>query len=280
MKKQQLILIAAGFSLLLLLFFFGRTIPDNKNSPPPVVEKEKAVRLTTDEVIAQAKAKLSASQSEYLARLENSVVRGDVKVQQIAVYKQLASFWRDSMHHHVMAAYYTGESGKLENSEKNLNFAARLLLDDLLTEENPAMQYWLAQEAKGLFERSLELNPANDSTRIGLAGCYLFGNISDNPMQGILPLREITEKNPSNAYAQMMLGLGSIKSGQFDKAIDRFLAVVKVEPENLQAIFHLAETYDRMGDKADAIKWYKEAADKVAVPAAKRALEKRIKELQ
>ncbi len=163
----------------------------------------------------------------WLPNLENSVVRGDVKAQQIKVYDQLASFWDDTLHHHLLGAYYTGEAAKLENSEKKLNFAARLMLEDLIEEENPAYQHWVATNAKSLFEKSLELNPANDSAKIGIGACYMFGNISDNPMEGIMGIRQVVEKNPDNLYGQMMLGLGGIRSGQYDRAIERFRIVVQ-----------------------------------------------------
>ena len=91
-------------------------------------------------------------------------------------------------------AYYTAEAAKLENSEKSLTFAAHLFLNNLKTEAEPAMQNWLATNAKDLFERALEINPANDSSKIGLGACYIFGNISENPMEGIAAIREVVAK--------------------------------------------------------------------------------------
>ena len=123
------------------------------------------------------------------------------------------------------------------------------------------MQHWLATQAKELFEIALKLNPQNDSSKIGLGACYMFGNISENPMQGILAIKEIADKNPNNIYAQMMLGLGGVQSGQYDKAIERFLNVVKKQPDNIEAILNLAQVYDRQSDKANAVKWYKEAIE-------------------
>ena len=76
------------------------------------------------------------------------------------------------------------------------------------------------------------------------------------------------------------MGLGGIKSGQFNKAIERFLTVVKKQPNNLEAIFHLAEAYDQNSDKANAIKWYKAADTMVTVPEAKKEIEQRISALQ
>ena len=71
---------------------------------------------------------------------------------------------------------------------------------------------------------------------MGLGACYMFGNISDNPMEGIGPIREVVQRDPDNLYAQMILGLGGMKSGQFDKAIERFKIVVDKQPDNLEAL--------------------------------------------
>ncbi len=284
-NNKQTIVVTGGVILFACLFFFGKTIPDKKEPVLSTAHNTDSSSntediATTETVIAQAKVKLTSVQLNRITKLENSVVRGDVKAQQIKVYNQLAAFWDDSLQQHLLGAYYTGEAGKLENSEKKLNFAARFMLDNLITEENPQYQHWLATNAKSLFEKSLELNPADDSAKIGIGGCYLFGNISDNPMQGIMGIRQVVEKNPDNLYGQMMLGLGGIRSGQFDRAIERFIIVVTKQPGNAEAILYLAETYERKGDKANAVKWYKEAENKIAIPQAKAAIEERIKTLQ
>ena len=281
-----MIVVTGGIVLFACLFLFGKTIPPHKKQPVVSTAHNttdsvsNSPELTTQTLLTAAKAKLTPSQLTKITKLENSVVRGDVKAQQIKVYNQLASFWDDSLGMHVLGAYYTGEAGKLENSEKKLNFAARLMLDNLITEDNPANQHWLATNAKELFEKSLELNPADDSAKIGIGGCYLFGDIADNPMQGIMAIRQVVEKNPENLYGQMMLGLGGIRSGQYDKAIERFTIVVNKQPHNAEALLYMAETYERKGDKAAAVKWYREAKNNIAIPEAKAAIDERIKTLQ
>jgi tetratricopeptide (TPR) repeat protein len=177
-------------------------------------------------------------------------------------------------------AFYTAEAAKLENSEKTLTFAAHLLLNNLKTESEAPMQNWLATNAKDLFQRALVLNPANDSSKIGLGACYIFGNISDNPMEGIGPIREVVQRDPDNIFGQLILGLGGVKSGQYDKAIERFAIIVKKEPDNLEAILNLAEAYDRKGDNANAVKWYKIVKGKIPNPDAQKELDTRINALQ
>lgn len=283
MKKQQYIFAAIALVICVGLYFGGRTVPikstaahsqgDGHDHAPEKLDFRK-------NILAEALAKIKPEQAQRINALENSVIRGDVKEQQIHVYHQLARFWKDSAGLFEPYAYYTAEASKLENTEKNLTFAARLFLDRLMATEQPAMQNWLASNAKVLLERALIINPANDSSKIGLGACYIFGNLSSNPMEGILPIREVIQRNPNNVYAQMTLGLGGKKSGQFSKAIERFQAVVKIDPLNVEAIFHIAESYDQMGDKTNAIVYYTKALQMVDIPEAKVELEKRINELR
>jgi tetratricopeptide (TPR) repeat protein len=258
-NKQQLILIGSGVGLFCLIYFFGQTIPPKSTTPPPAeagAPGNKPETIDIKAILASSKEQLTPSQQAFVSQLESAVVRGDVKDQQIKVYKQLAAFWRDSAHLLLPYAYYSGMASKLENSEKSLTFAAHYFLEGLRQQPNPALKTWMAGEAKEMFEKALAINPNNDSTKIGLGSCYLFGNISENPMQGIQMIREVGDRDTTNMFAQFMLGLGGLQSGQFDKAIERLVKVVNVQPKNVEAVIALAESYERKGDKVNAVKWY------------------------
>jgi tetratricopeptide (TPR) repeat protein len=258
-NKQQLILIGSGVGLFCLIYFFGQTIPPKSTTPPPAeagAPGNKPETIDIKAILASSKEQLTPSQQAFVSHVESAVVRGDVKDQQIKVYKQLAAFWRDSAHLLLPYAYYSGMASKLENSEKSLTFAAHYFLEGLRQQPNPALKTWMAGEAKEMFEKALAINPNNDSTKIGLGSCYLFGNISENPMQGIQMIREVGDRDTTNMFAQFMLGLGGLQSGQFDKAIERLVKVVNVQPKNVEAVIALAESYERKGDKVNAVKWY------------------------
>ena len=278
MKKQQLILVGISLAVCFALFFFGKTIaPADANGSAKMSAQEAApATITTQDIITTAKKTLSPEQVTSVTQLENTVVRGDVKNQQIAINGQLAKYWGDSLNRPDIAAYYLGEEAKLENSEKKLNFAARLLISQMYAESDPAKQNWLATNVKALFEQSLQINPVNDSARIGIGACYIFGNISASPMEGILAVKAVADRDPGNLYAQMVLGKGDLKSNQLDKAIERFQFVVSKDPLNLEAIFNLAESYDRKGEKTNAINWYKKAQDMIGLTEAKKEIQDRI----
>ena len=127
---------------------------------------------------------------------------------------------------------------------------------------------------------SLVLNPGNDSLKIGLGACYLFGNISENPMQGIQLIREVADRDPKNMYAQLTLGMGAMMSGQLDRAIERLSIVIKEQPENLEVMVMLAEAYEQKGDANNAVKWYESSKKLIENPEINNEIDKRIQLLK
>ncbi|HEY4968214.1 MAG TPA: hypothetical protein VII28_17545, partial [Puia sp.] len=161
MKKQQVIVAGIGFIILVCFYFFGSTVPPLKKTSPPVTSGASAQSIDIKTILDAGKSKMSPALLAHVNRLENAVVRGDVKNQQIEADHQLAVFWKDSVQNGFLAyAYYTGEAAKLENSEKSLTFAAQLFLNNLRGQENPALKSWMASQSRELFERAETLNPA------------------------------------------------------------------------------------------------------------------------
>ncbi len=139
----------------------------------------------------------------------------------------------------------------------------------------------MANQAQGLFDQVLVINPANDSAKIGWGSTFIFGaSGSTSPMEGIMKIREVAQRDSNNMYAQFMLGYGGMMTGQFDKAAERLKKVVEKEPGNQEAIFLLGEAYERLGDKASAIKWYTEGKKRVSNPDLIKAIDEKITSLQ
>ncbi len=283
MKKQQAILISGGVLLLVVLFVFGKTVPAKTDDLKQPVADKTTSAFDISTVLASAKNKLNLTQQAYINSLESAVVRGDVKNQQIHIYHQLASFWKDSVPAFEPYAFYTAEASKLENSEKSLTFAAQLFLDNIRGMGDPAVKTWMAGQSRELFDKALTLNPSNDSARIGIGSSYIFGSQTENPMelaQGIQKILEVVRRDSTNMYAQLMLGIGGVVSGQFDKAIERLLKVVRFAPDNTEAILTLAEAYERKGDKLNAVKWYEASKKFVGNPEVIKEIDQRIQSLK
>ena len=268
---------------MIILFFFGKTVPPAKSGQKPAETASVHEKFDFNTILTGEKGKLTPDRQAYVHSLENSVVRGDVKNQQLHAYHQLASFWKDTVKSLYPYIFYSAEASKLENSEKSLTFAAQLFLDNLRREADPAVKGWMAGEARALFERSLQINPSNDSAKIGLGSSYIFGSGADDPqdiMKGIQQILEVVRRDSTNMYGQLMLGIGGVLSGQTDKAIERLLKVTEAQPKNLEAVLALAEAYEREGKKENAIKWYSYGKQFIGNPEIIKEIDQRIESLR
>ena len=286
MKRQQYLVAGTGVLVLLALYIFGQTVPPRPKQNAAMagvagVPLSKSIGL--QEILQASEARLNPAQLSYVNRLQQSVVRGDVQAQQLNVYRQLASFWKDSVNDgFLLYAYYTGEAAKLEKSEKRLTFAAQLFLQSLRGQDDAALNSWMATRAKELFEKALELNPGNDSSKVGLGASNIFGASAGNPqetMQGIQQILEVARRDSTNMYAQFMLGLGGIESGQFDKAVSRLTTVIRHEPRNIEARLLLAGIKEQTGDKAGAVAEYEQVKKLICDPDMIRQIDRRIQSL-
>jgi len=279
LKKPQFIVVFLGLLLLSILYFL---VPKSKKIESSASSQTVANEsVSSQSILDGAKLSLNGEQKIALLSIENQLVASKTVADSLKVYKKLIQYWSDSVQRIEPYLYYTYSAALLENTEKSLTFAAQLLVNNLTTPDAPpALQKWMALNAKVLLEKALVINPINDTSKINLGACYLFGNISDNPMQGILKVKEVVDKNPQNTYGQLILALGGKKSGQYEKAIERFLIIIKLEPNNIEAMVNLAECYELTNQKNSAIQWYTVVREKVNIPAAKEAVTKRIQELK
>ncbi|NOU37633.1 MAG: tetratricopeptide repeat protein [Ferruginibacter sp.] len=258
--KKQIFLISGSVFIAMALFFFGKTTSIKKNDKPNAQENAQKKLFDVQSFLTTSKANLSPENAILVSKLENNISRGDLLPQKIKANEALANFWKDSAKSFELFAFYTSETSKLVNSEKNLTFAAQLFLDNIRGEKDEAKLNWETTTAIDLFERAIKLNPNNDDLKIGLGSCYIFGKgRNGNPeetMQGIQELLAVVRKDSTNMKAHMVLGIGGLISGQYDKAITRLNKVVTAQPSNAEAIAYLADAYAATGNKTEAVKWY------------------------
>lgn len=278
--NKPLLTAAAGLLLVFILFFFGRTTaPKSLTTAPEEVAPVFSIQTWMDSV----KSTLTPSQSAILDKITPGMSSTDPN-EKLQSYGAAAAFWKDSLQLFEPYAYYISEASKLENSEKSLTFAAHLMLDNIRMQQDPSRVEWMTAETIDLFERAIQLNPENDDLRIGLGSAYIFGRgRSGNPeatMKGIQELLGVAQRDSNNMKAQLVLGIGGMISGQFDKANARFLRVVEKEPGNLEAIAYLADTYAAMGNKEEAIRWYNISKKLADNPHYSQEVDERIRQLK
>ncbi|MDQ2862561.1 MAG: tetratricopeptide repeat protein [Bacteroidota bacterium] len=279
---KRIFLSAGGLIVLLVLLLFGKTAVTKSDFPHTT--EAAAPSFNIEAAITKQKQRLTPSQLVYVSKLENDIARGDLKKQSHQQLAQLADFWKDSAGVFFPYAYYLSEAAKLDNSEKNLTFAARLILENMRREDSVALKSWEAETAASLFERALKLDPDNNDLKVGLGSCYVYGQgmIGDpqQTMKGIQQLLDVVRKDSNNMQAQLVLGVGAVISRQYDKAVERLNKVVSFDPHNLEAVSWLADAYAGSGDKANAIKWYEQTKHLVNNAEFSKEIDERIKALK
>ena len=281
MVKNKALLAGSGLILVLFLFILGRTTEPQKPIPVSVAA---APTFDIEQFIEKSTAQLPLQQAIYVDSLNKLLHSTGTQSEQSAIAAQLANFWKDSVRQFDTYVYYLSKQAKLDNSEKILTFAGQLILTRLRGENDEAKLAWQANEAIGLFDKAIALNPANEDLKIALGSCYIFGKGRNGDpqetMKGIQELLAVVRRDSLNMKAQLMLGIGGFVSGQYDKAIARLITVVKNEPGNVEAIAFLADTYAAKGDKAEAIRWYEVSKKRVDNPAYSKEVDERIKQLK
>jgi len=257
LRIAHFLAIAASVALIVLLYLGGNTIPPknsfatkNGHNPNTSNRPSQPPPVNVDSIIAEAKNNLQQSESEEITALEAQLSKLKDSSVMLPVFKNISSFW-NAKNNIKIGAYYNGIVAKLENSEKSLNFAARLFLDLLEDEDNPSFRSWEAGEAALLSERSYKLDSTIEETKLSLATAYIEG--AGEPMKGVQILLAIVNQKPKDIPANLLLGKMSIQSGQWEKSITRLQTVLMQDSGNKEALYFLAEAYKGTGNKEKAI---------------------------
>lgn len=283
MRKSHYITIAVAVVLIAALFWGANTTPPKpeettaaapanaEHTGPMAAEVPVA---SEDSILEASFSNLPEHAAEEAKELRETAGLSSSTVKIAEAQRKLAQLLQQHKQIAGAAAYYT-KAAKLENSEKSLNFAARLNSDLLRRAESPSVRAWAAQQAIDAYKQSLELNPDNDTITMELAASYIDG--TSQPMNGIQLLLGITREEPDHIQANLMLGQLSIRSGQMDKAQERFEKVLSIEPENTEALYFLAEVHKSRGNKEKAIELLEECKRLVNNPEFSKDIDNYIK---
>jgi len=244
-SKAQIAAIT-GTLLLIVLLFLANTRPPRKEELAVVQSSESALNI--ESAIAEAKASLQPGQRATIKELETQFDHATT-IQKAALSDSLTKKW-DAFQKPVAAAYYCEQKAVIYSTSDNWTTAGNRYFNTTRLIQ-PDKRNALFQLAIRCFGKAVEINPGNTTAKINLAACYVEG--TTDPMKGISLLKEIEKTDSNNINLQLNFAAFSEKSGQFDKAIQRYNKVLKIDPGYIEAYLHLADAYENKGDKPGAI---------------------------
>ncbi len=231
---------------LVLYFGFSNIAPVNQRlqqtraATASVTDAQSLLHLATDA--------LTPDQKEVLRQLHTS------NSDSVALHKQLSGWWVTQGRPEV-AGIYAIKVAEVENTANAWSIAGATLHGGINESKiSDIARKYCAEQAKLAFEKAISLEPDEVLHRINLALVYADAP-SDNPMQAVTMLRDLEAKYPTNPSVYNALARLAIKTGQWERAIQRLTKALELDPDNKNAICLLAVAYEGSGDTAKATEW-------------------------
>lgn len=230
--------------------------------------------VTLDEVSVASKQTLNASLNKQITDLE-AELKSASGSDQLELQKKLAQQW-DDVNQLAPAAFYYELVAQQQPAYNSWLMAGDKFTSAYQQTADTLIQPALVQKAINAYQQADKLKPNTLEVRTGLGIAYVTG--TPNPMQGIQLLLGVVKEDPKNLKANLNLGLFAMKSGQFDKAVDRFKTVIAQAP-SAEAWFYLASSYENMGMKTEAIGAYLKTKEIAADPNMSQFVDRKVNEL-
>ncbi|MBL0741837.1 tetratricopeptide repeat protein [Chryseolinea lacunae] len=242
MFKTRIILFVASAIIIWLIFLLPKVVVDNDSA---------LTDNPQDSAKKDAPAMHSQAPKEVMASIRNLRVQlreGAAKEKNAIFADSLAKLYQiagkfDS------AAWFAEEASTFLNTTESWIQAGDLYYQAYSFAVDKGKQNVLAEKTRELYGKALEANPKNLDIKTKMAMTYVT---SASPMAGITMLREVLAEDPKNELALYNMGMLSFQSGQYDKAVERLEALVKINPKHTQAQMLLGIAWINLGDKAKA----------------------------
>ena len=267
--KKQLLLLVAGV-VIIALFYLA---PGQKSD---VVKEESEIAEESHEGHdheegeghehehqTEYEDRLSEEDKGYIIKLERKAKKAADLDSKLLIYDSLITF---SIKRNVppMVAKYTEEKARAIPTEVNYmlagdNFFKAFRLSKVKPKD-------LVVGALRNYEKVLELNPDNldAQTATGVVNVEGSSQLGIMPMKGIGILKDVLNKDPKNVNAMTNLGYFAIQSGQFEKAVERFEEVLKIDSRNAEAYIYLTDAYlsqEKVEKGIETLEKYKSLVD-------------------
>ena len=268
-KIQRIVVLALGVLMCVLLFFADKSNLTNKLEPaigkggvsnsntPTASDSRSLPPLASDPKVDAWLAEIeSVSGAEKLALL-------DSVTQNLEKRKRFA-----------YATNYAAEALQIDPSSSRKIQVGRLSylasqLDYVQADTTTFRQY--SDQSIAVLNDVIVQSPENEEALLYLGLAYTRSGKVENSMNGIMTLRKLLEVNPDNIEGSYHMGLFSMQTGQFERAVARFEKVLSLDESNDLARFQLAVAYSQTGQGAKARPLLENVIQGKASPEIKRS---------
>lgn len=268
MKNTRIILLIVAVGMIAILYFLPKGVVENdsqlQTAAPDSVAASANPHGPTPRVIRKNINRLRARYLTGSSEEKNAIFADSL----VSLYQQAGLY--DS------AAWYAEQADTFFKTKESLLKAANASYEAYTFAVDPGRQKAQAEKTRALFARVLEENPRNLEAKTKTAMTYL----TESPMKGVQMLREVIEQDPKNELALFNMGMLSVQSGQYGRAIDWFEKLLAVNADHLQGNLLLGVAYMNQGEKAKARQQFEKVKKLDSDPAVQATVDSYLQELK
>ncbi|MEZ4986476.1 MAG: tetratricopeptide repeat protein [Saprospiraceae bacterium] len=245
MSRPQYIAIGSTLVLFLVLYLGCETKPPGQTK----VESVRALQAESTDVnvlIREAHDSLSQAEISTLQVLEQELSNTADDSTKIELLQQISGTWFQAGFP-AIAGFYAQQVAETTSTEEAWSIAGTTYALCVQRETAEKVKSFCSQRAVTAFENAISLNPTEVRHRVNLALTYTDAPPTNDPMKGIMMLRELEQSFPESPIVYTTLARLAMKTGQFDRATQRLETALELQPDDLTIICQLAAAYEAAG---------------------------------
>ena len=246
LKKSHLYTII-GFILFFVVLLAMRTKPNE------LIEREKtrALNLQSTDVQSlrlEAASSLSSSNKARIQILESELSEAE-EADKVDIYKDLSSVWYDADEVGI-AGYYAEQIAIANQDAASWGIAGTTYGICIKRSQKDKEKSLCLSKALEALENAISLAPNQIDYQLNRAIILAENPPSDNPMHGVKLLLDLNKNFPKNVSVINNIARFALQTNQFDKAEQRLLGALELEPKNKATNCLLVQLYQAIGENS------------------------------
>lgn len=176
--------------------------------------------VNMDRIINESKQTISPGARVEVQKYEEQLSNVEQDSQRVKYLKSLASLWF-SEDKPLVSGHFAEKIADIVQDLPSWSIAGTTYTIAAQRSAEEQEKKYAIGKSRLAFEKALSIEPENIDNKINLALTYVEVPLEDNPMKGILMLRDVNQSHPDNVPVIMQLARLSLQTGQLDKAVDR-----------------------------------------------------------
>ncbi|RAW03230.1 tetratricopeptide repeat protein [Pseudochryseolinea flava] len=267
MIKTRIILLVVSVALIAIIFLLPKVVIEN-DAP-----------LASGDSTAQTKPEMHkpiAPETGNAIKAVRSLYEKSSEKEKNAIFADsLADLYREAGKFDS-SAWFAEDAAKFYGTPGSWTKAGDQYYEAYTFAVDAKKQGMLARKAQDIYKQVLAENPKNLDVKTKLAMTYM----TEAPMQGVALLREILEVDPTHEEALYNLGMLSVQSRQYDKAVGHLEKLIKISPEHIQGRLLLGISLMETGDKKGAREQLEKVKQLDNDPAVQETVDSYLKDLK